>query len=69
MDIGVWQLTLGMVFGAIGMGWFAYGKKQQHMVALGVGLLLMVFPYFVPNPWAMGAAGLVLSAVPFLVSV
>ena len=67
MEFGVWQLTLGMLFGAVGMGWFAYGKKQQHPVALSVGVLLMVFPYFISNPWAMGAMGLILSAVPFVI--
>ena len=33
-------LFLGVVFGAFGLGYFVYGKRQQALVPLTCGLLL-----------------------------
>lgn len=40
-------LFLNIVIGSIGMALFVYGKKQSRFPQLGVGLALMVFPYFI----------------------
>ncbi len=56
-----------VLFGAIGLGYFTYGKKQKAMVPLLCGLALMVFPYFVPNTTLLVLVGVVLSAVPYFV--
>ena len=37
-------LIWGMVFGAIGLGFFAYGKKKKAIVPLVSGIALIVFP-------------------------
>ena len=37
------------VIGSIGLGLFVYGKKQRRVPHLGAGVLLMVYPYFVPG--------------------
>ena len=58
-------LIWGMLFGAFGLGYFIYGKRQQAPVPLVAGLLLMVFPYFVPNAWATFLIGVALLAVPW----
>ncbi len=42
-------LLWSVLFGAIGAGFFIYGKKQRALVPLLCGLALMVFPYFVSN--------------------
>ncbi len=42
-------LMWGMLFGAIGFGFFLYGKKQRAVVPLIVGIALCVVPYFVAN--------------------
>ncbi len=68
MDLSTSQLMLGLLFGTIGMAMFVYGKKQQHWIALGAGLGLMVFPYVVTNAWVMTGIGVALTALPFLVS-
>lgn len=40
-------LFVSMVFGAIGLGLFVYGKKQVRAPQLAVGLALMAYPYFI----------------------
>jgi len=59
------SLLWGLLFGSIGLGYFIYGKKQNHTVALLSGIGLMVFPYFIDNAWVLVAVGLVLMAVPY----
>ena len=55
-------------FGIIGSGYFMYGRKAQNWVALGCGVLLCVFPYFVDSfLWTM-IIGLALVAAPFVIS-
>ena len=58
-------LLWGLLFGSIGMGFFVYGKKQRAVVPLVCGLVLMVFPYFVSNPFVLVVVGLALMAVPY----
>jgi hypothetical protein len=59
------QLFWGMLFGAIGSGFFIYGKKQNAFVPLATGLLLCVFPYFITNVYLMLLVGCLLMAVPY----
>lgn len=60
-------LMLSVLFGAIGLGYFVYGKKQQKWVAMVAGALLCAFPYFVSNVWATIAIGMALCAAPFVI--
>ena len=60
-------LLWGVLFGSIGLGFFIYGKRQGAPVPLACGLLLMVFPYFVSNPWATVLIGSLLMAIPYFV--
>ena len=41
------MLVWGMLFGAIGLGYFVYGKRQAAMLPLLCGVGLMVVPYFI----------------------
>ena len=63
MDAGV--LLWGLLFSSIGLGLFLYGKKQRAVVPLVCGLVLMIYPYFIPNVIALVAIGVVLTAVPY----
>jgi predicted membrane protein len=58
-------LLWGLLFSSIGLGFFLYGKKQRAVVPLVCGLVLMIFPYFVPNSIALVAIGVVLTAIPY----
>ncbi|MDB6162784.1 MAG: hypothetical protein JWL98_216 [Xanthomonadaceae bacterium] len=60
-------LMWGVIFGAIGMGFFVYGKRQGAMIPLLCGIALMVFPYFVSNAWATVVVGGLLMAIPYFV--
>jgi hypothetical protein len=66
---GTSLLMWGMVFGAIGVGFFIYGKKQKAFVPLIVGIALCVIPYFISNVYVLVIAGAVLVALPYFVRV
>jgi hypothetical protein len=61
------QLFWGVIFGALGSGYFIYGKKQQAFVPLFAGILLCVFPYFIANTFLMLLVGFILTAMPFFI--
>jgi len=58
-----------MLFGAIGLGYFTYGKKQKAVVPLFVGIALFIFPYFISNIYVLVAAGIVLVVLPYFVRI
>lgn len=60
-------LMWGMVFGAVGLGFFLYGKKQKAVVPFIAGITLCVFPYFIENVYVLVGVGLVLVAIPYFV--
>jgi len=62
-------LFLGVLFGAIGTGFFIYGKKQQALVPLFCGLGLMALPYFIANIYLLILAGIVITALPYFIRV
>ena len=59
------SLLWGMLFGAIGAGYMMYGHRQKNLMALGCGLALIVFTYFVANVWLMLLIGAALMWLPF----
>ena len=62
-------LLWGLLFSTIGMGFFLYGRKQKRAVPLVCGIVLMVYPYFVPSTIWLVVIGVVLCAVPYFVRV
>ena len=60
-------LLWGLLFSSIGMGFFLYGRKQKRAVPLVCGIVLMVYPYFVPGIIWLVLIGVVLCAVPYFV--
>ena len=60
-------LMWGMFFGAFGLGFFLYGKKQKAVVPLITGIALCVVPYFIANVYALVVVGLILMAIPYFV--
>lgn len=47
MDMDFGTLMSAMLIGTFGLGFFVYGKKSQNLLVLGLGLALMIYPYFV----------------------
>ena len=64
---GTGTLFWGIVFGAFGVGYFIYGRKQKRFVPLFCGIGLMVFPYFVSGTIPTLLVGGAMLALPFLV--
>lgn len=61
------MVVWGLLFGAAGIGYFTYGRRQDNKVALLAGIALLVYPYFVSSAFAMIGLGCVLLALPFFV--
>jgi len=59
------QLLLGVIFSSIGLGYFIYGKKQKMTAPLTVGLVLMIFPYFIESHFLLSGIGILLSVIPY----
>jgi hypothetical protein len=59
------QLVWGMLFGAIGVGYFIYGRRQSALLPLFCGFGLMIFPYFVTGTLWMLLIGALLMALPW----
>jgi len=55
-----------VLFGAVGFVFFAYGKKQLRPIPMGIGVSLMIYPYFVSNTVLLVIIGAVLTAVPWV---
>jgi len=54
-------LLASVVVGSVGLGFFIYGKRQQRVPHLVVGLVMMVYPYLVGSVGLMAiiATGLI----------
>ena len=61
------MLLWGVIFGSIGFGFFIYGRKQQVVVPLVVGITLIVVPYVITNLYLLLLAGIILVALPYFI--
>ncbi|HTM43678.1 MAG TPA: hypothetical protein VL137_01915 [Polyangiaceae bacterium] len=59
-DFDTGSLIASIVVSSIGFVFFSYGKKLKRMPQLVLGLVLMVYPYFITNMIAMFAVAAVL---------
>ena len=66
---GTVLLMWGMLFGAIGFGFFLYGRKQKSVVPLITGIALSVVPYFIANVYVLVIVGVILVAIPYFVRI
>ena len=63
--MNVAELLWGVLFGSIGFGYFIYGRRQGKMIPLVCGVVLMVYPYFMPNTAVLVIIGAIFVAVPY----
>ena len=56
------SLVASLIWGSVGLGFFIYGKKQQSMVPLFGGLLIMGITYFIESALYMSLAAIALLA-------
>lgn len=59
-------LFIGLLTGAIGTGYFMYGKAQGMIVPMLTGAALCIYPFFTDNVWILSIAGVILVIVPFI---
>lgn len=62
MDIDTGSFVASLIVSAIGFVVFGYGKRQQRVPQVVVGLVLMGFPYLVPSVPVMAGIAAVLLA-------
>jgi predicted membrane protein len=61
----IWE----MLFGAVGLGFFSYGKKQKAIIPFVTGVSLFIFPYFVSNVTLLVVIGFALIVLPYFVRI
>jgi hypothetical protein len=61
-------LLASTLIGSVGLGLFVYGKRQRRGPHLAAGILLMVYPYFVPSIALMFVIAAVLGGLLYLVT-
>ena len=49
------------MFGIVGIAAFRYGKRSAMLMPMILGIVLMVFPYFVPQTWLLYTIGAALT--------
>jgi len=57
MEIDLLWMSASLVIGSVGLGMFLVGKRRSEFVMMIAGIVMMVFPYFVPNTIAMICVG------------
>lgn len=60
-------LLLGVLFGAVGVGYVMYARKQKAPLPLVCGMALMVIPYFLSNAVVLFVLGTALAVLPWVV--
>ena len=60
-------LLWGVLFSSIGVGYFIYGRRQGKTIPLLCGVVLMIYPYFMPNAVALVVNGAIFAAVPYFI--
>ncbi len=63
MDFSVSSLIAGFVFGVVGVYFIKEAKRLGNLTALCYGLALLVYPYFVSNPWFAWPIGVALTVI------
>lgn len=63
------NLVWGLLFGAIGFGFFSYGKKQGAIIPLICGVCLVIVPMVFTNIYLLVAVGFALMALPYYVKI
>jgi hypothetical protein len=63
----VGSLFVGVVAGAIGVGYLVYGRRQKKLVPLIAGVLLCACPYFIDSLAWLCVVGALLMVAPFVI--
>lgn len=64
-DFSISGIFSGFIFGVIGLYVFRHGRKVMDTRFIGIGVALMVYPYFTNGPWADWGVGMALCALAY----
>ena len=64
MEFDAVNILIAFVFGTFGLIYFRYGQKQAKIPLIIIGIILMVYPYFVSSRWWLIGLGTVLTIIP-----
>ena len=59
----------GVIFGAVGLGFFTYGRKQKAPMPLFSGVALFILPYLISNVYLLVIVGVVFVVLPYFVRI
>lgn len=62
-------LVIGIVTGALGLAYIAYGRRQTKFAPLIAGVFLCAYPYFIDSPVWLCVVGAILLAAPFIIDI
>ena len=57
MDLSISSFAAGLIFGSFGIYAFKRGKTRGYALDIILGLILMIYPYFIENAflnWGIG---------------
>ncbi len=57
-------LFLSLIFGAVGTVYLFHGRREQDLLFLFTGFVLIIYPYFFSSALLIVGVGLVVAAVP-----
>lgn len=60
------NLFAGILFGSVGLAAFVYGKKSANWKPMAIGVIMMVYPYFIEETWLVYVIGVALCASIFV---
>lgn len=64
MTLDAGSFFTSLLVSGVGFVLFEYGRRMRRAPQIGIGLVLMIFPYFVASVWAMlGIAAALLVAL------
>lgn len=63
MSFSIGSLLAGFVFGVAGIFFIKEAKKEGNLRALGFGIALLLFPYFLENAYLCWAIGIALTVI------
>jgi hypothetical protein len=65
MDFTVSSLMAGVIFGGYGLVVLKTAMRDANFPAAGLGAVLLLYTYFVANPWLCWGIGITLSVMAF----
>lgn len=65
MSFSISSIIAGLVFGIFGFAILKDGKKEANIPKVFVGLILLIYPYFITNDYLVWIIGIVLTFIGF----